>query len=174
MNKTTLLALIASFAITACSGETDDATSVADTKQPWADFVATVIDDYYRQNPESASDAGLHQYDGQMSDMSAAGLAASADWIDAVIAEAATYTGIEDIEAFERDYLSTSLSGQLFWLRDSDFPTRNPLFYISAIGISVFVDREYAPLDQRMQAYTQYMQQLPGMLRQMKENLQPP
>ena len=174
MNKTTLLALIASFAISACSSETDDATSTADSKQPWADFVATVIDDYYRQNPESASDAGLHQYDGQMSDMSAAGLAASADWIDAVIAEAATYTDLEDIEAFERDYLSTSLSGRLFWLRDSDFPTSNPLFYINAIGISVFVDREYAPLDQRMQAYTQYMQQLPGMLKQMQANLQPP
>ncbi len=174
MNKTTLLALIASLAISACSSETDDATSIADSKQPWADFVATVIDDYYRQNPESASDAGLHQYDGQMSDMSAAGLAASADWIDAVIAEAATYTDLEDIEAFERDYLSTSLNGQLFWLRDSDFPTRNPLFYINAIGISVFIDREYAPLDQRMQAYTQYMQQLPGMLKQMQESLQPP
>ncbi len=174
MNKTILLALIASFAISACSSETDDATLVADSKQPWADFVATVIDDYYRQNPESASDAGLHQYDGQMSDISAAGLAASADWIDTVIAEAATYTDLEDIEAFERDYLSTSLSGQLFWLRDSNFPTRNPLFYINAIGISVFVDREYAPLDQRMQAYTQYMQQLPGMLKQMQANLQPP
>jgi len=91
-----------------------------------------------------------------------------------VLAEAATYSELEDIEAFERDYLSTSLSGQLFWLRDSDFPTKNPLFYTNAIGISVFVDREYAPLDQRIQAYTQYMQQVPGMLKHMQQNLQPP
>jgi hypothetical protein len=174
MNKTTLLALIASFAITACSSETDDAISVADTKQPWADFVATVIDDYYRRNPESASDAGLHQYDGQMSDMSATGLAAYGDWIDSVLAQAATYTGLDGIEAFERDYLTTSLSGKLFFLRDSEFPLKNPLVYTRAIGISVFIDREYAPLDQRMQAYTQYIDQVPGMLEQMKENLQPP
>jgi uncharacterized protein (DUF885 family) len=78
------------------------------------------------------------------------------------------------MEAFERDYLTASLSGQLFFLRDSEFPIKNPMVYSGAIGISVFVDREYAPLDQRMQAYTQYMAQVPAMLDNMKENLQPP
>jgi uncharacterized protein (DUF885 family) len=95
-------------------------------------------------------------------------------WIDSVLAEAASYAELEGIEAFERDYLSTSLSGELFWLRDSDFPTSNPLFYAGSIGISVFVDREYAPLAERLQAYTRYMEQLPGKMQQMKANLQPP
>ena len=175
MKKTVLLALIASFAVVACSSGSDDAAApVAQAKQPWAEFVATVVDDYYRQNPEAATDAGLHQYDGQMSDMSAAGIAAYGDWIDSVIAEAATYTDLEDIETFERDYLTASLSGELFFVRDSDFLIKNPIVYSSAIGISVFVDRDYAPLDQRMKAYTQYMEQVPTMLEQMKENLQPP
>jgi len=175
MNRTTLLALIASFTLVACGKATDDAAApVAEAKQPWAEFVATVIDDYYRQNPESGTDAGLHQYDGQMSDMSLAALEKYASWIDSVLAEAASYTGLEGIEAFERDYLSTSLGGQLFWLRDSGFPTRNPLAYTRAIGISVFIDREYAPLDQRMRAYTQYIEQVPSLLESMKTNLQPP
>ncbi len=173
MIKSISLAAVASVALLACSADKGPAP-VADARQPWADFVATVIDDYYRQNPESASDAGLHQYDGQMSDMSMAALEEYASWIDGVIAEAATYSELEGIEAFERDYLSTSLGGQRFWIRDSGFPTKNPLFYSRSIGISVFVDREYAPLDQRMQAYTQYMSQLPGLLGQMKENLKPP
>jgi hypothetical protein len=175
MRKTALLALVASLALAACSGENDQSTApAAQEKRPWADFVVTAIDDYYRQNPESGSDAGLHQYDGQMSDMSAAGLEAYASWIESVLAEAATYTDLEGIEAFERDYLSTYLSGQLFWLRDSDFPAKNPLFYSDEIGISVFIDREYAPLEQRLKAYTQYIGQLPAMLDQMQQNLQPP
>ncbi len=175
MTKSILLAALASLALVACgSGTDDDAAPVTEAKQPWAEFVATVVDDYYRQNPESGSDAGLHQYDGQMSDLSAAGLESYASWIESVLVEAATYTDIEEIEAFERDYLSSSLSGQLFWLRDSDFPAKNPLFYAEAIGISVFIDREYAPLDQRLKAYIRYIEQVPGLLAQMKENLEPP
>lgn len=175
MKKTVLLALLASFALVACSKGADEAAApIAEAKQPWAEFVATVIDDYYRQNPESATDAGLHQYDGQISDMSAAAMARYGDWIDAVIAEAASYTDLEGIEAFERDYLTASLSGQLFFVRDTEFLIKNPIVYAGAIGISVFVDREYAPLDQRMRAYTQYMEKVPAMLEQMKVNLQPP
>jgi len=175
MRNALLLALIASFTLVACDKAADEANApVAEAKQPWDEFVATVIDDYYRQNPESAADAGLHQYDGQMSDLSMASIEAYADWIDSVLAEAASYTDLEGIEAFERDYLSANLSGSLFWLRDSEFLTKNPLAYSGAIGVSVYVDREYAPLEQRMRAYTQYMEQLPGMLKQMKENLQPP
>jgi uncharacterized lipoprotein YajG len=175
MKNSIMLALLASFMLAACGKSADETVApVAEAKQPWSDFVATVIDDYYRKNPESGTDAGLHQYDGQMADMSMAALEEYEGWIDSVLAEAASYAELEGIEAFERDYLSTSLSGELFWLRDSDFPTSNPLFYAGSIGISVFVDREYAPLAERLQAYTRYMEQLPGKMQQMKANLQPP
>jgi len=175
MKNSIVLALVASFILAACGKSADEAvTPVVDEKQPWSDFVATVIDDYYRKNPESGTYAGLHQYDGQMADMSMAALEEYAAWIDSVLTEAASYSDLSGIEAFERDYLSTSLGGDLFWLRDSDFPTRNPLYYTNSIGISVFVDREYAPLAERLQAYTRYIEQLPGKMEQMKANLQPP
>jgi hypothetical protein len=175
MKRTTLLAIAASLVLAACGGPKDEAAAPqADAKQPWAEFVVKVIDDYYRQNPESASDAGLHEYDGQMSDLSATSLAAYGDWLDSILAEAASYSDLEGIEAFERDYLMTYFDGQSFWLKESDFPSKNPLFYSGNIGIAVFVDREYAPLDQRLQAYTTYIEQLPGLLDTMKANLQPP
>lgn len=174
MKRFVMLALLASFTLVSCDKTDEAATPMAAAGQPWAEFVAGVIDDYYRQNPEAASDAGLHQYDGQISDLSMAAIEKYAGWIDSVLSAAATYTDLEGIEAFERDYLLTSLSGERFWLRDSGFPTNNPLVYSRAIGISVFIDREYAPLAQRMQAYTRYMQQVPGMLEHMQQNLQPP
>ena len=175
MKRATLLVVAASLVLAACGGPKDEAAAPrADARQPWAEFVVKVIDNYYRQNPESASDAGLHQYDGQMSDLSAAGLAAYGVWLDSVLAEAASYADLEGIEAFERDYLMTFFKGQLFWFKESGFPSKNPLFYSDTIGISVFIDREYAPLDQRLQAYTTYIEQLPGLLDTMKANLEPP
>ena len=161
--------------LVACGSDSQEpAAPAAEAKLTWADFVATVVDEYYRRNPESGADAGLHQYDGLISNMSAAALEDYAAWVDSVLADAASYVELEGIEAFERDYLQAYFSGQLFWLRDSEFATKNPLFYSGEIGISVFIDREYAPLGQRMLAYTQYIEQLPNMLDQMQENLQPP
>ena len=175
MKHSLLLAIVASGIIAACGGPQEPAAEpAADARQPWPDFVATVIADYYRQNPETAVDAGLHAYDGQMSDMSAPALEEYAAWIDSTLAAADAYADLEGIEAFERDYLESYLGGQLFWLRESNFPKKNPLFYSRQIGLSVYTDREYAPVDQRMRAYTQYIGQLPDMLDQMQSNLEPP
>ena len=175
MKNSLLLAIVASGLIAACGGPKEPGTEAGvEARQPWPDFVATVIADYYRQNPETAVDAGLHEYDGQMSDISAAALQEYAAWIDATLEAAAAYSDLGGIAAFERDYLTTYLGGQRFWLRKSEFPSKNPLFYASQIGISVYTDREYAPLDQRIQAYTQYIGQLPVLLEQMQANLQPP
>jgi len=175
MRKITSLLLAAGMALVACGGQGEGAPeAVAEVRTPWPEFVTTVIDGYYRHNPEIAVDAGLHEYDGQMSDMSAAGLEEYGSWVDSVLADAAAYTDLEGIEAFERDYLSTYLEGQLFWLRDSGFMTSNPLAYADALGISVYTDREYAPLDVRLRAYTRYIEQLPGLLEQMQANLEPP
>ena len=173
MKNKTLLALLASLALAACSNSEDTAAPEPDSKQSWAEFTATSIDEYYRRNPESAVDAGLHEYDGQMSDISLAAQAEYATWIDGVLAEAASYTDLEGIEAFERDYLSTVLNGALFWMRETNFRTKNPLSY-SGLSFSVYVDREYAPLEQRIQAYTKYMQQAPAHFKTMRANLQPP
>jgi len=126
MKKSIFLALVASIALAACS-KAPEQPPVAEAKQPWAEYVANVIDEYYRRNPESAVDAGLHQYDGQMSDFSAEALAEYTSWLDSVLAEASSYTELEGIEAFERDYLSTALGGELFWIRESGFLNNNPL-----------------------------------------------
>jgi hypothetical protein len=174
MTRTVFLTLIASLFLVACGKSADEPTAVAEARKPWADFAAGVIDEYYRRNPEEAVDAGLHQYDGQMSEYSMDAFDEYAAWLDSVLAEAAEYSDLEGIEAFERDYLSTALGGQLFWIRESGFPTTNPLMYARAGSISVYVDREYAPLDERLAAYTQYIEQLPRKLELMQDNLQPP
>lgn len=165
MNKNVPIALIAMLWFVACGTE--------EAPKSWETFAATTVAEYYERNPETAVDAGLHEYDGQMDDYSKESLYAYGEWLDQVVAEASAYTGLEGIEAFERDYLLTEMNGQLFWLRDSDYPSKNPKYYIG-FGVSVYVDREYAPLEERLSAYTQYISQLPARLATMRENLEPP
>jgi hypothetical protein len=145
-----------------------------DASQPtWEEFATTTVAEYYEHNPETAVDAGLHEYDGQMSDKSKAGMANEIAWLERVITDASGYTDLDGIEAFERDYLLTKIRGKLFWLRDSGFMTNNPVRYVR-FGVSVYVDREYAPLSERIQAYTQYIAQVPAALQTMRDNLEAP
>jgi hypothetical protein len=165
MNKIIAIALLA-LLIVACGSD--------EASQPtWEEFAATTVAQYYENYPETAVDAGLHEYDGQMADKSTAGRAARVAWLDQVIADASAYTDLERIEAFERDYLLTNMRGKLFWLRESDYATKNPLDYVR-FGVSVYVDREYAPLEERIQAYTRYIEQVPAALQTMRDNLEPP
>jgi uncharacterized protein (DUF885 family) len=173
MNKYIPVALIAMLMVAACGSEEAQTNAAADTKPSWEELAATTVAEYYERKPETAVDAGLHEYDGQMDDYSKESIQAYGEWLDQVVAEASAYTDLEGIEAFERDYLLTAMNRQLFWLRESDYPSKNPKYY-TGFDVSVYVDREYAPLKERLRAYTQYISQVPARLAAMRENLEPP
>jgi hypothetical protein len=162
-------ALLLGLLLVAACGRSD-----RDVQAPWADYAIGVIDEYYRRNPEVAVDAGLHAYDGQISDMSPAALEDYALWLDGVAESLAAYTELQGIEAFERDYFLQDIKSQLFQLRDLGFAKNNPIYYANQLGFSVYVDREYAPIEERIAAYSQYMAQVPALLQQMRDNLEPP
>jgi hypothetical protein len=166
-------------ALGACSPEqpapavTDDG-GAAPEREPWGDFAEAAIAEYYDFNPEAAVDAGRHEYDGMPSNLSPASDREYLDWLDQAVAEAEAYDVLKGPESFERDYLVHALQGDRFWLRDTDFRQKNPVSYGRVLGFSVYVDREYAPPATRLEAYTTYIAELPEMLAQMRENLEPP
>ena len=166
--------IIPLLAIAACGETNDPTTNESPDAVPWHTFVADTISTYYVHNPETAVSAGRHEFDGRMADVSLAAKQAYAVWIDDVIATAGAYTELDGIESFERDYLTMALEGELFWIRDSGFATSNPVMYANGIGVDVYIDREYAPLEQRIVAYTEYASKIPAMLKTMRENLRPP
>ena len=160
--------------LVACGGRQEESAATDAARPSWSEFAASSVADYYSNNPENAVDAGLHEYDGLASDYSLASLDEYTAWLDSVIADAAAYDELEGIEAFERDYLVQALRGDLWFLRESGFVRNNPMTYARALSFSVYVDREYAPLEERIVAYTKYIANVPRILEQMKENLVTP
>ena len=62
--------LVLSFGGFAACSQSDDSTVAEVVKAPWAEFAARTVAEYYRRNPERGVNAGLHQYDGQIRDLS--------------------------------------------------------------------------------------------------------
>jgi uncharacterized protein (DUF885 family) len=142
----------------------------------WLKQSNAFIEDYMLARPQFAVQAGRHEFDGQLPDLSAHGLKREIarlhdqrDQISAVDPKA-----LEPRERFDRAYLLAVLDKDLFWIEKTQFPFSNPGWYLDQIDPDVYLSRNYAPLDVRMKAYIKYARGIPRMAAAIKENLKSP
>ncbi|MDQ2976618.1 MAG: DUF885 domain-containing protein [Acidobacteriota bacterium] len=142
----------------------------------WDSHVSEFIEAYFVAHPDFAVRAGRHEFDGKLPDWSAEGLAREARRLHAEKDHLASFgdSELNDRQRFERDYIAGIVDGDLFWLESAEWPMRCPQFYADSIDPDVYVSREYAPLDQRMRAYTGYAKAIPIALDQIRKNLRTP
>lgn len=153
--------------------------SVTDRATPdkdWERFVSGFIHGYFEHNPTAAVDAGKHEYDGELPDWSEAGIQAHVQWLKAQRQQAGTFDdeSLSPENRFQKAYLLSEIEESLFWMETADWPGKNPMWYANQMGPSVYISREYAPLAQRMDAFTKYAGNLPRALEQMRANLDTP
>ncbi len=140
----------------------------------WTEFQDRFIERSFELDPTFAANQGRHEYDGRLPDWSEEGLTAAKTFLREAIAEAEVMRGLNDEQEYQRDYLVAVARGQLFWLEAADLPHTNPAFYMGALSPSIYVARPYAPLDQRLRAYIQYLQAIPTAAQQIRTNLRTP
>jgi Bacterial protein of unknown function (DUF885) len=142
----------------------------------WPQFVDDFVESYFKAQPFFAVGEGRHEFDGQMPDWSARGLAAEAARLhkerDAALAfDAAALT---PGERFEREYLLTVVDSDLFWLERARFPFRNPAWYIGQLDPDVYLSRNYASLARRLSGYIGYLRAIPRLAADIRKNLSAP
>jgi hypothetical protein len=142
----------------------------------WSDFSKNFIEGYFRQNPSFAISQGRHEYDGQLPDWSATGLANRAAFLRSAIAAAQAFGegSLSEEQRFEKDYLLARARGDLFWLDTADDPHRNPAYYVGTLDPSVYVTRPYASPEVRLRAYIAYLKSVPKAAAQIRANLKTP
>jgi uncharacterized protein (DUF885 family) len=126
--------------------------------------------------PDFAVRAGRHEFDGKLPDWSAEGIANEIKRLRAEKDRVARFknAALNERQRLERDYVLSVIDADLFWLESAEWPYRNPYFYADGIDPDVYVSRAYAPLDQRLRAYTAYAREIPTALEQIRKNLRTP
>ncbi len=142
----------------------------------WDRFVSGFIETYFEANPLFAVYQGRHDFDGRFPDWSDAGLLT---WTRRLhqLRDSALAFPIDSSDAprgLEREYLLAVIDRDLFWQERADWPHRNPTWYGDQIDPNVYLARPYAPLVERMRAYTRWAGALPNALAQMRANLHTP
>jgi hypothetical protein len=144
--------------------------------EAWLKLSKAFIENYMQAQPAFAAQAGRHEFDGQLPDVSAHGLkreiARLHDERDQIAAVDAS--SLEPRERFDREYLLSVVDKDLFWIEKTQFPFSNPGWYLGQIDPDMYLSRNYAPLEVRMKAYIKYAQGIPRIAAAIKENLRSP
>ena len=144
--------------------------------QNWLKLSQAFIESYMQAQPAFAAQAGRHEFDGQLPDVSAHGLkreiARLHDERDQIAA--VDPANLEPRERFDREYLLAVVDKDLFWIEKTQFPFSNPSWYLGQIDPDMYLSRNYAPLEVRLKAYIKYAQGIPKIAKSIKENLKSP
>jgi uncharacterized protein (DUF885 family) len=144
----------------------------------YAEIVKEFYDAGFRAHPSQATSAGLHLYDGKLDDVSPAAHAAEAKRLKAALAAltrldpAAMNAGDRN----DREILIGQIKGALLYEERIPIWRLNPDPYTQLATSSVFtlVQRNFAPLPERMRSAIARERQIPAMLATAERNLQNP
>ena len=142
----------------------------------WSGFVESFIQARFEADPYFAVQAGRHEFDGKMPDLSRAGLDAEVANLRKFQGDLANYdpVALTPEQRFEREYLKWVVDSQLFWLASAEAPYRNPAWYLDRLDPSMYLTREYAPLPKRLEGFLGYARAVPGLTASIRANLRTP
>src|SRR6266851_434417 len=141
-----------------------------------------IADDYYNwrnQNyPVSSSDAGLHTWDGKLTDYSPAAIAARRAHVVSLLARVNAMPTAKWKKDDQIDWLlfRAQLEGVAFFDRVMDFEHSDPQTYVNECSNSIFslLKKEYDTPRNRALAATSRLQAIPEMIEKGKRNLTRP
>jgi len=163
-----------------CKVSTTPENGTAATAQQgdWPGFVNGFIEASFKANPGFAVSQGRHEYDGQINDLSQAGIDAEVQRLKQAIADAQGFADdkLTPEQRYQRDYLVAVAKGQLFWIdpTGADQLHHNPQSYLGYVDPSVYITVPYAPKEQRLKSYIKFLQNVPRAVEQMRANIQTP
>ena len=130
-----------------------------------------VLTDLYHTAPALPVSLGHHEYDGQLPDISPAGIAATVKTLrddQQALEHAEPQT---PLEREERDTLLVFVRANIFGFVDRDGLHKNPMAIMDALNLDAYVIREYAEPAVRAAALVKLCSQVPAYLEQARANL---
>ena len=152
----------------------------AGSVESWDEFVNRQIEEHLVAHPQFAVVQGRHEFDGQLPDWSRSGIEAEIARLHASRDAALAFpeTALNDEQHYQREYLVSRIDQDLFWTEKARWPFRNPGFYMGWLSDSLdpssYIALDYAPIEQRLAAFTLYLTNVPLAVQQIRENLEMP
>ena len=170
-----LILAVLSAAIAGCKNKSQPVVGVAE--KPDSAFVRLsekYLDEYLAWRPGAGTYLGLHQYDRYVRNYHKASL-------DAEIARLKSYEAklidfpkdsLSDLLKQDHAILLASIRQELFSFREMSVFTKNPMTYAGVFGLNIFIQRDFAPLEERVRSIIATEDQAADVFAAARENLQ--
>ena len=125
-----------------------------------------ILSDMWERYPSMASRLGLHEYDGRLPNISQV---ASANRVSELRQGLAALENIDTSALGVRSYydhriLMSSLQGELLKITELRWHETNPMEMLWHIDVSGYIQRDYAPLEQRVESLTRALEAVPACI----------
>lgn len=145
----------------------------------FAKTMETFLDEYWKFYPTAATMAGFTKYNDKLEDLSESAIEKRGTALDGYSKDLVTKINKDKLSPdvqIDRDLLMDAIDMELLRLDNLVPQQYNPIFYNDIIlqSIRSLLIREFGPIEARMKSAADRAKQLPGFLKQAKENLKTP
>jgi uncharacterized protein (DUF885 family) len=131
------------------------------------------LDGYLAWRPQTGTYLGLHQYDGKLKDYSKIS-------IEKELARLKEYEN--KLASFPKDSLSTRMNydyrillsavrQEIFSIEELGMYVKNPMTYAGSLDLNIYIQRNFAPLEDRMRSIIAIEKESPSIFAAARENL---
>ncbi len=131
------------------------------------------INGYLAWRPLQAVSLGFHEYDGKTTDYSKTSLDKELSRLYGFAGKLAQLdtTGLSEKDWYDYRILRSAINGEIFSFETQKVYSHNPMTYAGAVDVSVYVKRNFAPLEERVKDLIQTEQSIPALFIAAKQNL---
>ncbi len=151
-------------------------TTPNDSSARLATLAERVLDERWKSSPPEAASSGIHAYDGQLPPVTRTSIESRLTELHAALADAQAIApdGLAPQEQFDRDLLVLGLRSEIWELSENRSFTRDPMALMWPLEATAYMDRSYAPVEQRMASMATLMRAVPAYLDSARALLEPP
>jgi uncharacterized protein (DUF885 family) len=141
--------------------------------QEFAEVANDYIEGYLAWRPQAGTALGYHQYDGQMTDLSRASIAAELARLEACEERLVNLDGklLSPEARFDCQILRGAVEREIFSFKGLRVYTRNPMTYAGALDVNIYIKRDFAPLPERIKSIISLLHQASNITAAARANL---
>jgi uncharacterized protein (DUF885 family) len=167
-----LLAVISTLFASCRNGGKPITTAAGDEKfrQLSEDFLSG----YLAWRPELSVYLGFHEYDGKTGDLSMGSLSAELARLksyDQMLDEFDT-AALSRKAQYDFRILQHGVKSEMFYIEDMGSYTKNPMTYAYYLDFSIYIKRNFAPLEERLKSIIAVEKNIPGIFTAARSNLE--
>lgn len=132
------------------------------------------LDGHLAWRPQLGTYLGLHEYDGKIKDFSKQALEAELTRLKDYEMKLSAFPDDSLSQKLRYDYriLLSAIKQEIFAIEDLGTYSKNPMTYSGSLDLNIYIQRDFAPLEDRMRSIIAIEEKAPAIFAAARENLE--